>query len=137
MIINQLFVKKPPYELLIKIIKAFGLNDINDNREFSHIDLDKHNTINNINNLEQELIECYIPCKRRNYIDNLQNITNKEIITIFRQILKAHNYDLYSKEKYIKGIKYLVYKIVTKQDKHTIHKTKKKLQKKEYVIVFD
>ena len=45
MIINQLFVKKPPYELLIKIIKAFGLNDINDNREFSHIDLDKHQNI--------------------------------------------------------------------------------------------
>lgn len=137
MVINQLFIKKPSNELLNNIIKAFGLNDINDTREFSHLDIDKNNTINNINNLVSELSECYIPCKRKNYIDNLQNITNKEIITIFRQILKAHNYDLYSKEKYIKGIKYLVYKIVTKQEKHTINKTKKKMPKKEYVIVFD
>jgi hypothetical protein len=72
-----------------------------------------------------------------NYIDNIKNITHKEIITIFRQILKTHNYDLYSREKFIKGTKYLVYKIITKNDKLIISKTKKKLPKKEYVIVFD
>jgi len=137
MVINQLFIHKPPIELLTKIILAFGLIDINDTKEFSHIDIEKNNTIKKIHILEKELSECYIPCKRKNYIDNMKNITNKEIITIFRQILKAHNYDLYSREKFIKGTKYLVYKIVTKNDKTIISKTKKKLPKKDYVIVFD
>ena len=137
MVVNQLFIHKPPNELLNNIIKAFGLTDINDTREFSQLDIEKNNTIKNIHNLEKEISQCYIPCKRKNYIDNIKNITHKEIITIFRQMLKTHNYDLYSREKFIKGTKYLVYKIITKNDKLIISKTKKKLPKKEYVIVFD
>jgi hypothetical protein len=137
MVVNQLFIQKPPNELLNKIIKAFGLNDINDTREFNRIDMDRNKTLAYFHTLEKELGEYYLPCKRKNYIDNIKNITNKEIITIFRQILKAHNYDLYSKEKFIKGTKYLVYRIITKNDKTSISKTKKKVPKKEYVIVFD
>ena len=138
MIINQLFIQKPSNELLTKIIKAFGLNDINDKREFTQIDMDKHNTLEKFHTLEKELGDCYIPCKRKEYIDNIKNIIYKEAVTIFRQILKAHNYDLYSKEKFIKGIKYLVYKIVTKQEKTILNKTKKyHPKKKEFVIVFD
>ncbi len=137
MVINQLFIKKPSNELLIKIIKAFGLNDINDTSEFSQIDMDKHNTLKIFHTLEKELGDCYIPCKRREYTGNIKNIINKEAVTIFRQILKAHDYDLYSKERFIKGTKYLVYKIVTKQEKSTISKTKKHPPKKEFVIVFD
>ena len=138
MIINQLFIHKPSNELLTKIIKAFGLNDINDKREFTQIDMDKHNTLEKFHTLEKELGDCYIPCKRKEYIDNIKNIIYKEAITIFRQILKAHNYDLYSKERFIKGTKYLVYKIVTKQEKTIFNKTKKyHPKKKEFVIVFD
>jgi len=137
MVINQLFIKKPSNELLTKIIKAFGLNDINDTSEFSQIDMDKHNTLKIFHTLEKELGDCYIPCKRREYTGNIKNIINKEAVTIFRQILKAHDYDLYSKERFIKGTKYLVYKIVTKQEKSTISKTKKHPPKKEFVIVFD
>ena len=138
MIINQLFIHKPSNELLPKIIKAFGLNDINDKREFTQIDMDKHNTLKTFHTLENELGDCYIPCKRREYTGNIKNIINKEAVTIFRQILKAHNYDLYSKERFIKGTKYLVYKIVTKQEKTIFNKTKKyHPKKKEFVIFFD
>ena len=137
MVVNQLFITKPPIELLNKIIKAFGLNDINDNREFSQIDMDKHNTLLQFKSLEKELSEYYIPCKRKQYIDKIKHIINKEAITIFRQILKAHNYDLYSKERFIKGIKYLVYKIMSKQEKSIVNKTKKHPVKKEFVIIFD
>jgi hypothetical protein len=137
MVVNQLFTHKPPIELLNKLIKAFGLNDINDSREFSQIDMDKHNTLTIFHTLEKDLGDCYIPCKRKDYIDNIKNIIYKEAVTIFRQILKAYNYDLYSKERFIKGKKYLVYKIVTKQEKTVISKTKKHSSKKEFVIVFD
>ena len=137
MVVNQLFTHKPPIELLNKLIKAFGLNDINDSREFSQIDMDKHNTLTTFHTLEKDLGDCYIPCKRKEYTGNIKNIIYKEAITIFRQFLKPHNYDLYSKEKFIKGKKYLVYKIVTKQEKNVISKTKKNNPRKEFIIVFD
>jgi hypothetical protein len=135
MIINQLFIKTPPIDLINRIIKSFGLNDINDPREFSKIDMDKNKTLAYFHTLEKELGEYYIPCKRKEYIDNIKNILNKEAITIFRQLLKTYNYDLYSKERFIKGTKYLVYKIVTKIDKNK--NTKKKKIVKEIIIVFD
>ena len=137
MVVNQLFIHKPPIELLNKLIKAFGLNDINDTKEFSQLDMDIHNTLATFHTLEKELGDCYIPCKRKEYTDNIKNIIYKEAITIFRQFLKAHNYDLYSKERFIKGIKYLVYRIVTKQEKSIISKTKKHPPRKEFVIIFD
>jgi hypothetical protein len=138
MVVNQLFIHKPPIELLNKLIRAFGLNDINDTKEFTQLDMDINNTIATFHTLEKELGDCYIPCKRKEYTDNIKNIIYKEAITIFRQFLKAHNYDLYSKERFIKGIKYLVYKIVTKHEKSIISKTKKKQNhKKEFVIIFD
>ena len=137
MIINQLFVKKPPIELINKLIKAFGLNDINDTREFSQLDTEKYNTLEVLKGFENDLLECYIPCKQKKYINDIQNITHKNAINIFRQFLKSHSFDLYSKEKFIKGIKYSVYKITTKQEKESTKKTKKQTLKKEITIVFD
>jgi len=138
MVVNQLFINKPPIELLDKIIIAFGLTSINDTSEFSQLDMDKHKTIQTINNFKNDIIKCYIPCKRKTYEDNCNS--NLGNITMFRQILKTNNHDLYSKEKFIKGVKYLVYKIVTKQEKVLKNKTKKKKKKeklKDIVIVFD
>ena len=137
MIINQLFVKKPPIELINKLIKAFGLNDINDSREFSQLDIEKNNTLELLKGFENDLLECYIPCKQKKYINDIQNITHKNAINIFRQFLKSHNFDLYSKEKFIKGTKYSVYKITTKLEKESSKKTKKQALKKEITIVFD
>ena len=159
MVVNQLFIAKPPIELLIKLINAFGLIDINDSREFSQIDMDTHNTLLTFKLLENELKACYIPCKRKLFnaestqiheitnsnpsISNQSNISIVRAITIFRQFLKAHDYDLYSKERFIKSVKYLVYKIVTKYGKTIAintaikNKTKRKPRLKEIVIVFD
>lgn len=137
MIINQLFVKKPAIELINKLIKAFGLNDINDTREFSQLDIEKHNTLQILKGFENDLLECYIPCKQKKYINDIQNITHKNAINIFRQFLKSHDFDLYSKEKFIKGTKYSVYKITTKQEKESSKKTKKQSIKTEITIVFD
>ena len=137
MIINQLFVKKPSIELINKLIKAFGLNDINDSREFSQLDIEKNNTLEIIKGFENEIQECFIPCKQKKCINDMKNITYKNAINIFRQFLKSHNFDLYSKEKFIKGTKYSVYKITTKQEKDSSKKTKKNALKKEITIVFD
>jgi len=133
MVLKQLFVSKPPIDLLNNIIKSFGLKNLNDTKEFSYIDMNKLNTIQFFNNLENELNKYYLPCKQKIYFNDIKKLTNKQAITIFRQLLKIYDYDLYSKEKFIKGIKYSVYKIISKNEK--IFNLIKK--KKEIIISFD
>jgi len=133
MVLKQLFVSKPPIDLLNNIIKSFGLKNLNDTKEFSYIDMNKLNTIQFFNNLENELNKYYLPCKQKKYFNDIKKLTNKQAITIFRQLLKIYDYDLYSKEKFIKGIKYSVYKIISKNEK-IFNLTKKK---KEIIISFD
>lgn len=134
MVLNQLFISKPPIELVIQILKGFGVKNINNKKEFSYIDMNKLNTLLTFHNLENELNKYYIPCKKKIYFEDIKNLTNKEAITILRQLLKIHNYDLYSKEKFIKGVKYSIYNIITKEEK-LFNKNKNK--NKEIVITFD
>ena len=122
MVLNQLFISKPPIKLLKKIIKGFGINNLNDTKEFCYLDMINLNTLSIFHTLENELRKYYIPCKQKIYFENIQNLTNKEAIVILRQLLKIHNYDLYSREKFIKGIKYSVYKIISKNN--IIHEKK-------------
>jgi len=122
MVLNQLFNEKPSLELVNKIIQKFGLKDINDTTEFTTLDMDKINTLVNIKPLVDEIRDCYIPCKRVKYASEFNN---KTVITILRQFIKMYDHDLSSKEKFIKGTKYLVYKIITKQDKVFYKQNKK------------
>ena len=134
MIINQLFISKPPIELLHSLILGFGLKKFNDKKEFCYLDMDRLNTLEVFHNLETELSKYYLPCKKKIYFNDIKNITNKEAITILKQLLKTHDYDLNSREKFIKGTKYSIYKIITKQDKmFNLHKKKNK----EITIIFD
>lgn len=134
MVLNQLFNEKPPLELINKLIQKFGLKDINDTTEFTILDMDRHNTVVSIKAIENDIKDCYIPCKRVKYANT---ITNKTCITILRQFIKMYDYDLFSKEKYINNVKYLVYKIITKKDKDFSKINKKYINKKEITIVFD
>ena len=134
MVLNKLFINKPSLELINKIIQKLGLKDINDTSEFSILDIERNNAIMNIKLFENDIKNCYIPCKRQKYVNA---INNKTIITILRQILKLHDYDLNSKEKFIKGTKYIIYKIISKKEKDKIKKTKKYINNKEITIVFD
>lgn len=134
MVIKQLFISIPPIDLLNNIINGFGLKNLNDKKEFCYLDMNNLNTLNVFHSLENELRKYYLPCKQKIYFNDIHMLTNKESITILRQLLKIHDYDLNSREKFIKGIKYSVYKIITKQDKlFNIKKNKNK----EIVIVFD
>lgn len=134
MVLNQLFAFRPSLELVLKLLSKFGINNINDNiTEFTLLDMTKLNTITSIKAFENEIKECYIPCKQEKY---LKHLDEKSLITVLRQFLKMHDYDLQSREKFIKGTKYLVYHVITKQEKEFIKKSKTK-QKKEITIVFD
>ena len=134
MVLNQLFNEKPSLELVNKLVSKFGLKDINDSTEFTTLDMDRINTLVNFKIIENDIRDIYIPCKREKYASSF---TNKSLITILRQFIKMYEHDLFSKEKFIKGQKYLVYKIITKQDKEFSKKNKKYINKKEITIVFD
>ena len=134
MVLNQLFNEKPSLDIVNKIVSKFGLKDINDTTEFTILDMERNNTLISLKTIENEIKDCYIPCKREKFA---AEFTNKSIITILRQFLKMHDRDLFSKEKFIKGSKYLVYKIITKQEKEQTKKNKKYINRKEITIVFD
>ena len=133
MVINQLFRKRPDNEIIIKLINLFGFKDINDqDYRFSKNDLDKMNIVVKINNIKKELSDFYIPCKRRIYMND---ITIAKAITILRQFLKAYGYTLHSQEKYVNCKKFLVYKIISLENKKG--KNEEKKPKVKYFVTFD
>ncbi len=105
---DQLFKKIPDDELFNHILKLYGISDLNQNYSFTKYDLYNFKTIENMGLIREKLSECYLPCKFKHYLDIKDE---KDLITILRQILKTRNYKLVSKEKYMKGKKYLIYKI--------------------------
>lgn len=106
---NQLFRKIPPRNMVIKILNAFGLKDFNDQKYFSRKDLESINCVQTINEMKNILGEYYLPCKSRTYLNDL---TNKNSITILRQIVRLYDYNVVSKEKYIKGDKFIIYQLI-------------------------
>ena len=111
---NQLFKKIPSKDFIIEILKLYGLNDVNDDRSFTRNDLQKLDTVNKLIEYKTELYKYYLPCKGRLYLNELNE---KNIITILRQLLKTLNYTLNSREKYIKGSKFIIYNIISIKDK--------------------
>ena len=68
--------------------------------------------LKNINDMYDEIIRYYIPCKGKKYLIDLNE---KKCITILRQFLKIQNYTLMSKEKYICSKKILFYQVIPQQ----------------------
>lgn len=107
--INQLFREKPPESIVIKLLSAFGLKAFDDDTFFCKNDLlNKHNTIDILNNLKSELERFYIPCKAKIY---LSNITCKTALTILRQFIRLYSYQLDIRQKYVKYKKIIFYRI--------------------------
>lgn len=109
---NQLFKVSPNIEITEKILENFGIKGINDNHSFTRENLIDLNTVENINNMYDELIRYYIPCKAKKYLIDLNE---KKCITILRQFLKIQNHTLMSKEKYINSKKILFYQVIPLQ----------------------
>ena len=124
--VNQLFRIMPDRSFVISLLNLYGIEDFSDTRYFTRENLQTLNTVEELKELEEKLKDYYIPCKARTY---LEEITIPRSIVILRQFLKCHGYTLFSKEKFIKGKKHTIYKIVT------IDKEVSTPQKKEKVVV--
>tara|TARA_B110000971_G_scaffold48732_1_gene48796 strand:+ start:9663 stop:10091 length:429 start_codon:yes stop_codon:yes gene_type:complete len=106
---NQLFKRYPSKELFMGVLNAFGIYDLEEGPNiFSRNDLVHLKTVEKIVILKPYLEKCYIPCKARTYLNNL---TEKNVITILRQLLKTKGYSIASKEKYTKGYKFIIYTV--------------------------
>ena len=108
---NQLFTKNlPPFYLVKNIIMDLLNKDITEYGiyNFSLMNLKNKNIIDKINLYVPELKKYYLKCKYKKYLEDLNE---KKIITIFRQLLKIYDYSLFTQEKYDNGIKYLLYTI--------------------------
>lgn len=124
MVKDQLFKEYPTTELVKQVLNAFGLRGLDDNTPFSRADLQRRETVINLTKLKPYLEKYYIPCKARTYLNNL---TEKNVITILRQILKHLGYTVFSKEKYMRGNKFIIYHI----DKKPSYSNLVKLHKEE------
>ena len=114
---SQLFRTTPTKELTEKIVQCFGLKNIEDTTNFSKNDIKTLETVKRVEELKLQLSECYIPCKARTYLNDLNE---KNVLTILRQCLRCQGYNLTSREKYIKGDKFCIYQIIPYDDKKYI-----------------
>lgn len=110
---NQLFREDISLEFLIDFIHKLFQIELNStiNYSFSKKTLTTKNIKNVINENMEILKKIYIKCKHKIYLENLNE---KKIITLIRQLLRIHKYDLKAKEKYENGKKYLLYTISKK-----------------------
>jgi len=118
---NQLFSKEPPpFELVNKIFYFLINKELNGNiyYEFSKKNLSIKKIIEKIDEYIVLLKEYYLKCKHKKYLENLNE---KKLITLFRQILRPYDYTITSIEKYDNNKKYLLY-ILEKNKSNTLKK---------------
>ena len=128
---NQLFIKEPNNQIIKKVISFFGIKDLNNEESFTYSDMEKLNTVMNLKNIKTELLEFYLTCKAKIYLNKWDN---KSCVTICRQLLKSINYNLIRKEYCKNGKKYPVYTIYHKNNAKLIKSMEKN---KKIVITFD
>ncbi|MDA7663678.1 hypothetical protein N8569_00085 [bacterium] len=122
--INQLFKNMPDRSFVIELINLYGIEDFDDDKYFTKKTLEILNTIEKLNDIKYKLNEYYIECKSKTY---LTDITIKRCIVILRQFLRCHGYTLFSKEKFVKGEKQTIYKIVKLDKEVVVPKRKEKI----------
>ena len=134
---NQLFKKIPTKEILNKVLLCFDIQNLQNSKvSFCRKDIVRLDSVSKLNNITDLLKEYYLPCKARTYLNDLNE---KNIVTILRQILKHFNYNIISKEKYLRGEKFILYNIIANTDVQEDEHNVKHLQikKKSVIINFD
>lgn len=131
---NQLFRVTPTTEMCEQVLSAFGLKSIDDTTNFSKKDLEILGTVEKLYALKPKLEIHYLPCKARTY---LNDISTKNCVTILRQILKTFDRTITSREKYIRGHKFVIYQIIPKEYKKYQPVSISNSEEHAYVINFD
>ena len=112
---NQLFRENIPFEFINELLnECFNIElNLSTQYSFSKKTIKNRNIIDIINNKIETLKKYYIKCKHKIYLENLNE---KKIITLLRQLLRLFDFNLNAKEKYENNQKYLLYTITKKID---------------------
>lgn len=129
--INQLFIKQPPRELILTCLGTLGFADLTDASFISKETMNHARATEAIKTHINTLKEYYGPSKAKIYLHNLDL---KKCITIVRQLIKTIGYDLLSKEKMTSGRKVLYYRVITIEAKK---RKKKNPPIKPTIVNFD
>lgn len=118
---NQLFRNEFSFVFLNNFINKLFNIELNSstNYNFSKKTLLTKNIKDILLEYIDELKKIYIKCKHKIYLEDLNE---KKIITLLRQLLRFHDFDLKAKEKYENGKKYLLYTITKKKINNNIKK---------------
>jgi hypothetical protein len=107
---NQLFQIIPSFNFVKSILKIL-MNTESELPKIIYFEFSKKYLINK--NIKEKFIEIlpdlkkiYLKCKHEKYLENLNE---KKIVTIIRQLIRPYNYSIKTKEKYDNGKKYLLY----------------------------
>lgn len=111
---NQLFKSIPPRSICIQVLNSFGLSGFEDTHNFSRSDLEAVECVRKMSILKNILIEYYLPCKARTYLNDLNT---KNVITILRQLVRLYGFSISSREKYIKGDKFIIYQLIPSENR--------------------
>ena len=131
---NQNFRNLPDMNIILSLLETFGLDNLEDSRLFTREHMEEINTVDKINDLVPKLSEYYLPCKCKNY---LEEITEKKTITILRQFIKIYNYKVITFEKSIKGKKQMIYQLTPISDDFLSPTKNNENANRKYVISFD
>jgi len=103
---QQLFKAIPPVELVNEVLGFFGIQNFNENYNFTIDDINNKHVIQKLLKLPFE--DFYIHGKYELYFSKMDY---RSCITILRQLLKIYGYKVITIEKYTPTRKYLSYHI--------------------------
>lgn len=104
----QLFRILPDREIIDKVLKCFGIKELEVNYNFTKKDMERCETIKRLEEMREDIRKYYLECKYKKFMNDLNE---KRSITILKHFLKVVNYGISTKEKYSDGRKYLVYNL--------------------------
>ena len=135
MTLNQLFKKKPPLELVLKILSLLKINSVDDFKVGSFSKNDITSTVlEKMEEMKPLFEEYYIKCKFEIYFTF---IDKKKVVTILRQCLKPLEYKLDSRKEYIASKRLIVYSIKSLNKSNDNEKGEVLKTPKSNTIVFD
>lgn len=112
--INQLFIKHVDNDLVLRLLKCYGLSGLDDKKEFCKFDILSNNTIEKVSTMIDDLSKYYLPCKAKVYLTNLNE---RRVLTILKQVIRLEGYYLKAKEKTLNNKKVMFYKLISEHEK--------------------
>jgi hypothetical protein len=117
--VSQVIRYKPDTDLIIELVKCFGLEGLNDTSKISKYSMQDNNTIEQIIEMIPTLMIYMYPCKAKYFLTDIKSYTR--CITLLKHFLIKTPYKIIKSEKIInnelKARKVIYYSLTTEYTK--------------------